>query len=49
MKKKTVILTDPKKMFELCLNQPSVSRDRAVHSILAQNGKAISHPLVKVS
>jgi hypothetical protein len=46
---KTKIITDPKKMFELCLNQPRVSRDRAIHSILAQNGKTASPAPVKAS
>jgi hypothetical protein len=49
MKTKTKIITDPKKMFELCLNQPRVSRDRAIHSILVQNGKASSPTPAKAS
>lgn len=49
MKRPTKIITDPKKMFELCLNQPRVSRERAIHSILAQNGKSSSPQSVKVS
>jgi hypothetical protein len=42
MKKPLVIVTDPKKMFEFCLNQPRVSRDRAIQSVLVQNGKSSS-------
>jgi hypothetical protein len=40
MKRKTLIITDPKKMFERYSNQPRVSRERAVHSILVQNESA---------
>jgi hypothetical protein len=49
MKAKTQIMTDPKKMFSLCLSQPRVSRSRAIHSILAQNGKVKSQTPVKAS
>jgi len=47
--RKTLIITDPKKMFELCLNQPHVSAGRMRQSILAQNSKAKSQPLAKAS
>jgi hypothetical protein len=39
MKAKSVIITDPAKIREICLNQPKVSREEAEASILAQNGK----------
>jgi hypothetical protein len=39
MKTKSVIITDPAKIREICLNQPKVSQEEAVASILAQNGK----------
>ena len=39
MKTKSVIETDPAKIREICLNQPKVSREEMVASILAQNGK----------
>jgi hypothetical protein len=36
-------------MFERYSNQPRVSRERAVHSILVQNGKASSQTPVKAN
>ena len=39
MKRPTVIITDPDKIREICLNQPKVSREEAEASILAQLGK----------
>lgn len=39
MKTKSVIETDPAKVREICLNQPKVSHEEMVASILAQNGK----------
>jgi hypothetical protein len=49
VKRKTLIITDPKKMFERYSNQPRVSRERAIHSILAQNGKANTQAPAKAS
>jgi len=49
VKAKSKIITDPKKMFEICLSQPRVSRERAIHSILVQNGKSGSQALAKKS
>jgi hypothetical protein len=37
MKPKAVIITDPKKMSVICANQPRVSREQAIRSILAAN------------
>ncbi len=39
MKRPSQILTDRKKLAERYLNQPTVSRDKAIRSILAQNGR----------
>lgn len=39
IKKPSVIITDPKRIKEICLSQPRVSRERAIQSILVQNGK----------
>lgn len=39
MKKPTIITNDPLKMREVFLNQPRVSREEMIRSILAQNGK----------
>ena len=49
MKKPLVILIDPKKASERCLKQRPVSREKAINSILAQNGKSTSLPAAKVS
>jgi hypothetical protein len=49
MKAKTQIMTDPKKMFSLCLSQPRVSAERMRQSILAQNGKGKSQSPVRAS
>lgn len=35
MKPKAVIITDPKKLFVICSNQPRVSREQMRKSILA--------------
>jgi len=43
MKTKSVIETDPAKVRQACLNQPRVSHEEMVASILAQNGKLPSH------
>jgi hypothetical protein len=47
--KPSVIITDPKKISQICSQQPRVSRGRAIQSILAQNGKSSSQVAVKVS
>ena len=39
MKTKSVIITDPAKIREICLNQPKVSQEEMEASILAQLGK----------
>ena len=39
MKKPTLIITDPKKIQEICLRQRSCSRQEMIDSILIQNGK----------
>jgi len=39
MKKKTVIITDPKEITRICLNQPAVSGERMKQSIISQNKK----------
>jgi len=49
MRNPTIILTDPRKMREAISKQPRVSREHAIHSILAQNGKTSSPPPVKMS
>lgn len=38
-KKKTIIVTDPSKITELCFNQPRVSAERMRQSIIFQNSK----------
>ena len=38
MKRPTQILTDRNELAERYLNQPTVSRDKAIRSILSQNG-----------
>lgn len=38
MRKPTKIVTDPREMTRICLRQPRVTRERAITSILAQNG-----------
>lgn len=40
MKKPTRIVTDPKEIMRICLNQPKVTREQAIRSILKQNGKS---------
>lgn len=44
MKPKAVIITDPKKLFAICSNQPRVSREQMRKSILAgiQSGRTQS-------
>jgi len=49
MKKPTVIITDPKKVAEICSKQPTVSREQAIRSILVQNGNSSATPRVKAS
>ncbi len=47
MKKPTIITNDPKKMREVFLNQPRVSREHAIRSILLQNGKTVPDEIPK--
>lgn len=49
MKKPTIITNDPSKMRAVFLNQPRVSQERAIRSILVQNGKASSQSPAKMS
>jgi transcriptional regulator with XRE-family HTH domain len=44
LKKPTRIITDPKKITRICLNQPRVSAARMRESISRQNGKPPTKP-----
>lgn len=41
MNRPALIITDPDKLHEICMNQPRVSREQAVRSILVQNGRIV--------
>ncbi|MFN0075364.1 MAG: hypothetical protein ACKVY0_02705 [Prosthecobacter sp.] len=49
MKPKAIIITDPKKLFAICSNQPRVSREQMRKSILAGIHSSRSTPPAKVS
>jgi hypothetical protein len=49
MKPKAVIITDPKKLFTICSNQPRVSREQMKKSILAGIQSGHTQTPVRVS
>ncbi|GEM_PF-1616371 len=49
MKPKAIIITDPKKLFAICSNQPRVSQEQMRKSILAGIRSGHTQTLVKAS